>query len=766
MSRRRLRRTALLSLGVIGALVAGIAPTPAAADDVPLQAFTTGVLGDMVWLDRDFDGVFDGGEVGLAGIDVTVSWNGGSNSSSTTTGADGTWTVGSLPFDIALTVTVDDTDLPGNMTPTHDLDDSVLSGPIATPHSAQVTLTAGAPTNTDLDFGYLGLGRVGDGLWLDVDGDGNPTPEPDDVDLAGVDVVVQWLNPNGGTDLEVTVATDGTGFWLVQGLPAGDVTVTPDPATLPGGVVAVLDADGGADGTVTVDLTDDPGTVGVDESVRTDLDFAYAGTGSISGLVWNDENGDGGSSGEPGIAATAVTLEWTDSVTSSTNTWSTTTDGSGVYDVTMLPAGFYRVSNPDLTSGGWSPTDDADGVADGAANLNLSAGQDMSLAHFGWRQTADVRVVASSLSTLRIGETGSFAVQVDNLGPGTATGPVVVVHDLGPGLVFDSVGGPGAAAWSCVADPAPSADTVRCTYTPGDLGVMGTGYDLVVMPSAAAAPTASLSSSVSSTSADPVAANDDHGAVASAPLAEINVAMTRLDALNAGALVTYRIVVSNDGPSPTNGAITLRDDLPSGLLFDDFSGAGWNCAMNSGDVVCVLIGTLGVGESSTVDLDLVVTASEGQSIVNSATATGGNEVGGTPLDQGAVDAEVGVANDGLSETVGAPAAPTTTVAPVTTTTPGATTPSTTPGSTTTTAPGATTTTSPGGSATTAPDGSAGGSGDAGTDLDGDGLPDELARTGAGEVLLWFVVLALSAGAIMTWATRPLRRPKAGAHWGQ
>ena len=765
MLRRRDRRIQMLLAAVLSATSAVVL----VANDVGAQDFTvqtTGVLGDRIWLDLDFDGELDAGEIGLAGIDVTVSWNSGTSSTTVTTGSDGTWTVGSLPFDTVLTVTVDDTDLPNNVTPTHDLDDSILSGPIATPHAADVTLTSGAPTNNDLDFGYIGLGSVGDSIWLDIDGDGNSTMESGDVALVGVDILVEWPGPNGGDPLAITVTSDGSGFWNVQGLPGGIVTVTPDPATLPNGVVATYDADGLVNGIATMDINDDPGTVGVNEGTRMNVDFAFAGTGSIGGLVWSDVNADGSNSGESGVAATTVSIEWTDGVTSTVGSWTTDTDGGGGYLAGNLPAGSYRITMPDLVTALWSPTVDPDGVDDGTGNLALTAGQNLLSSDFGWRQVADLSVTAIALNEFRIGEADSFAVQVDNDGPGSAIGPVTVVHDLGPGLTFDGITGPGAAAWTCAADPAPNADIVRCTFAAGDMPVGGSSYSLVVTPGAAAAPEATVRSTISSVSADSNTSDNTHDAAADAPLAELELTMTRLNPLASGALVTYRLGVTNTGPSPTSGAVVVNDDLPDGLLYDDYDGDGWSCAVSSGDVVCVHVGVIPVSATANIDLHLVVTAAPGATIENTATATGGNEVGGTPLDQATVDAEVGAATDDLAETVGSIATTSTTAAPTTTTSPGSgTTTTTTPGATTTTTPGATTTTdgSAGGSGAEG-DGSTGGDGDGATDADG--APAELARTGIAEMFLWFTVLALAAGGIMTWATRPLRRPKAGAHWGQ
>ncbi len=503
LSRRILAGGILLAAAVVTPLVM---PSTASADN-EFTAFTTGVLGDSVWLDVDYDGVFDPEEIGLEGVGITVSWNSGFNAVATTTGANGVWSVGSLPFDTILTVTVDDTDLPDNVAPTADFDDPI-GGSIATAHSAQITLTAGVPTNQNLDFGYIGLGRVGDAVWFDVDGDGASAAEVGDLMLEGIDIVVTWTDPVSSDVLEIIATTDDNGFWIAQGLPAGNVVITPDPATLPGGIVGTYDADGGNDGTVTVDLTDNPGTGGVDESTRFDIDFAWTGTGSIGDLVWLDVNADGSSAGESGVSATTVELTWTDPISPNTYTFTATTNGSGIYSAPRLPAGPYQVSAPDMLSGGFSPTYEVDGLANGIALVTLPIGGNLTTVDFGFRSQADLSIEVTVAQDFRIGEANEFEVVVENLGPGSADAPIQVVHNLPSGMTFDSITGGGAAAWSCAADAPPNANLVRCNFTGVGLSNgSGSLYNLSVDVDELAVPSKVLSSSIASGSLDAVGAN-------------------------------------------------------------------------------------------------------------------------------------------------------------------------------------------------------------------------------------------------------------------
>ncbi|MCP3939412.1 MAG: hypothetical protein GY708_29035 [Actinomycetia bacterium] len=751
---------AALAVPALG-LVLAVLATPAVATDFTVQS--TGVLGDRVWLDADFDGVFDVGEVGLAGIDVNLAWNdGGAQAATTTTDANGVWSVGSLAFDVPITVTVDSADLPGNMDQTHDYDDSVLSGPIGTAHSAVVTLTAGAPTNNDLDFGYVGAGQVGDTVWMDIDGDGAAAPEVEDLLLEGVEVTVTWPGANGGSDFVTTATSDANGFWVVQALPEGTVTVDVDAGTLPGGVLGTLDPDGGMDNTASIVLVDDLGT-GEDETLNYDVDFAWTGAGSIGDRVWYDTDGDGVQDGdELGIDAMTVEVIWYDAQ-SDPHTWTATTDTSGAYSIPRLPSGFVSVSVPTAAGAGYVATYDADLAHDGTASLSLGSGEDLTNVDFGFRDAADMAVSVTNGGDFRLGETNSWSIEVENLGPGVANGAVEVAAVLPVGTSYFAISGSGAASWSCTPQVSPNEHLVDCTYTPGSIASGNSAsFDLDVSVTATAAPSAELQVSVTANSSDATPGNNSDADTADVPLAELAVSMSRLDDLVAGDVVTYRMAVTNNGPSISSGGITLVDELPDGLAFDSFSGDGWTCGPSFGDVVCVHLGVIPVTLTANVDLDLVVLAAAGDSVANTVTVTGGNEVNGSQLDAGAIQAAVGIVDDSMNDTVqsgsGSTTSTTATSTTTTTTVAGGGETTTTSTTTTTTSAGGSgsTTTSVGGATSTTLDGGVGSG--AGT-LDGG--PDELARTGLdiATLLALYTVIAMSAGAILVFATRPIRRAK-------
>ncbi|MCS6938969.1 MAG: SpaA isopeptide-forming pilin-related protein, partial [Roseiflexus sp.] len=173
---------------------------------------------------------------------------------------------------------------------------------------------------------------IGDRVWLDRNGDG--VQDAGEPGLSGV-IVYLDLNNNGVRDPnEPFDATDASGNYLINGLPAGTYTVRVDAATLPGGVSATYDLDGIATPGVVAGVTLSTG------QARTDVDFGYQGSASIGDRVWNDANANGiQDAGETGVSGIVVALY------DSTGTLliTTTTDLNGNYLFDGLPAGTYSV---------------------------------------------------------------------------------------------------------------------------------------------------------------------------------------------------------------------------------------------------------------------------------------------------------------------------------------------------------------------------------------------------------------------------------------
>ncbi|MGL5910559.1 MAG: SdrD B-like domain-containing protein, partial [Phycicoccus sp.] len=243
-------------------------------------------------------------------------------------------------------VTVDTATLPPNVNQTYD------PNGVATPHAADAALATGQ-VRTDVDFGYRGAAAVGDRVWLDANRNG--VQDAGEAGVPGAVVQLELAGPDGvlGTadDFRLTTTTGANGEYLFEGLPvygrSGDafratVLSLPAPGVLP---VSDLDSPVGAGDTTAT------GTLAPNQ-VRSDVDFGYAGVGSIRGVVFGDPNNDGlPQPGEPPIPGTVLVLvlEGTDVYGNPVRDPLTggpltaTTDAAGNYAFADLPAGFYSV---------------------------------------------------------------------------------------------------------------------------------------------------------------------------------------------------------------------------------------------------------------------------------------------------------------------------------------------------------------------------------------------------------------------------------------
>ncbi len=279
----------------------------------------TGEIGDYVWYDANGNGVQDSGEAGIPGVTVTL---GGAASASTTTDANGAYLFSGLAAG-SYTVTV-----------------AAPAGYVATPSGlggdpnldsngspASVTLATNSSVDHTIDFGYTkNVGKIGDYVWYDANGNGiQDSGEPG---IAGVTVTLCG-------DASATTTTNASGAYLFSGLGAGNYTVT---VGTPAGYVPSASNAGANQG---VDSNGSPASVSLaaNNSVDLTIDFGFTkNSGKIGDYVWYDKDRDGIQEwGEYGIAGVVVTLSGPVNATATTNS-------SGAYLFTGLPAGTYTVT--------------------------------------------------------------------------------------------------------------------------------------------------------------------------------------------------------------------------------------------------------------------------------------------------------------------------------------------------------------------------------------------------------------------------------------
>ncbi|MGB1253543.1 MAG: SdrD B-like domain-containing protein, partial [Candidatus Promineifilaceae bacterium] len=326
-------------------------------------AENAGTIGNQLWLDTDGNGIYDpdNGEKGIPGVTVVLLNASGTAIFTTTTNSDGTYSFDSLPAG-NYTVVVPNTP-PGLVstilgTPGADNHNQGMSYPVSLGED-EIDMTA--------DFGFAVPASIGDFIWYDIDGDG--VQDPDEGGLANMTVVLYDIN---GTPI-MTTTTDANGSYLFDELSPGTYSV---------GVVAGtngLTATNGPDTyTAGTPITLSPG------EDYTDGDFGYqmqptTGNAVIGDTVWVDANGDGvQDAGEAGIEGVLITI------TDGTNIYTTTTDASGHYLITV-PTGSYTITA--TAPAGMSQTYDHDGTLDNSTTVTLLDGDQFLGADFGYNET-------------------------------------------------------------------------------------------------------------------------------------------------------------------------------------------------------------------------------------------------------------------------------------------------------------------------------------------------------------------------------------------
>jgi len=223
-----------------------------------------------------------------------------------------------------------------------------------------------------------------------------------------------------------------------------------------------------------------------------------------------------------------------------------------------------------------------------------------------------------------------FSIVVSNTGTGPTTGAVTVTDTLPAGLQPTDVS---ATSWTCNL----AGQTASCSRS--DALGPGTSYDVIRLSVNVAgnAETTTNSASVSGGGdANQHTASDR--VVISSPGVP-NLVMVKQhdgDFFQGQVGAAYRLRVENHGQAPSNGPITVTDDVPAGLQPTSATGDGWNCAIAGQHVSCTRTDALQPGTSSPLIHLLVNVSPTATSVVNVATLGGGNDI--TPIENTASDA--------------------------------------------------------------------------------------------------------------------------------
>ncbi len=484
-----------------------------------------------------------------------------------------------------------------------------------------VTVAAGVIAAEDLPA------NLGDFVWSDADGDGiQDAGEP------GAHAIPVALS--GSVALSTT--SDVNGVYLFPAQLPGSYTLTVSP---PAETELSPEEQGGD---TELDSNFDPADGQADvsftlEDLSIDAGLRSFTPVSISGLVFEDLNGDGSPTGDPAFPMVTIEL-WRDGgdgapdfgVGDDLAVGSTASGPAGLFGFSNVGGGRYFVRQI-VPAGAVQTTTPA------VFGVTTESGVDVTGLVFGNIRIVDIAVtVAESIDPVVAGSGAGnlvYTVTATNNGPADATGVTVSeVLTLPAGASVDSVVPSGAGSW---AGP---------TWTIGDLA--GGASETLTVTLTVAASTAAGSNVIGSTATvtalnetDTSAANDTSTETTSVSR-EVDLEVSTTESIDpvvagsgAGNLV-YTVTATNNGPSDASG-VTLSEilTLPDGVTVDSVTPSAGSFA----DPTWTL-GDVAAGASETLKVTLTVDNSTvfGTDVIDStATITAVNETDTVPANDSA-----------------------------------------------------------------------------------------------------------------------------------
>ena len=300
-------------------------------DDSASVTVTKSSITGTVYNDQNNNGVINSSEHGIAGVTVSISgtdtW-GNTVNESEVTDSDGGYTFNNLPSSTNYVITEAQ---PNNFN--DGLDNA--SGTVV-PNSATSDVISSITLVTDTvltayDFGNLGLASLAGSVWNDLNNDGNRDAE-EILGISGVLITLTGSETVSGEAINLTTTTDTNGDYQFRNITAGTYVISEtQPITWRDGSEQL----GNAGGSTSNDVFSN--VVVTATQSATDYSFGEQG-GTLSGKVYRDANNNGAiDTGEAAIPSVTVTLTGLDA-DSNDITLTTTTNNSGDYSFTGVPA--------------------------------------------------------------------------------------------------------------------------------------------------------------------------------------------------------------------------------------------------------------------------------------------------------------------------------------------------------------------------------------------------------------------------------------------
>ena len=302
-------------------------------------------LGDRVWIDRNYNGLQDNGELNVSGVTVTLVTDGVAVAETRVTDANGTYIFDDLAPGHQYSVEFSNLPVGYKFTQqdiggddTIDSDVNVTTGRA----SGQTPLVLSADENLSFDAGIYLPVVIGDRVWEDSNANGIQDAGEPGINGVGVELYID------GVASGITTSTAGGGLYsFIDLLPNHSYTVaftslpaSPKPYNITTTDVGSNDAEDSDIVALNIPIQATP-TMFSGDSNET-LDAGFYRTASMGNRVWIDANGNGlQDGGESDVSGVTVRL-----YDVATNTLQDTniTDANGLYHFdNLIPSSYYVI---------------------------------------------------------------------------------------------------------------------------------------------------------------------------------------------------------------------------------------------------------------------------------------------------------------------------------------------------------------------------------------------------------------------------------------
>ena len=534
----------------------------------------------------------------------------------------------------------------------------IINGtPQAVEQEAVIPYAGDTDEGYEVVFGNIGYADIRGKKFHDLDADGvRDAAEPG---LSGVTIELTGdIDGDGDVDA-VSIVTDASGEFSFVGLAPDDYTVTetdwPAGSWIP-----------------ATPISSGPHSLNAGDSLDLGWVFGNFLTSSIQGYKFNDLDGNGADDAEPRLAG--WTIEVWDVSDAPVFLAATVTDDSGIYAFTGIAPGDtwavcelladgYEQSFPSAITLPPEGVQLFDCSRLGASygpygyQFTPSSGDEFLDNHFGNFQSGppDLQIRKDD-SGVSVGAGGTiiYAIEMENVGPGAATG-VMITDTVPVGTTFNA--SLSSSGWTC-ADGSPAGTTCEFDISAAIGGEFPGNSELSVIETFAVDVVVPLPDGLTFI-VNAVAIGDDgaHGpdvnpgdnfSVAVTPLQFPDLQIRKDDSgvsVGAGGTIIYAIEMENVGPGAATG-VMITDTVPVGTTFNaSLSSSGWTCADGSPagttcefDISAAIGGEFpGNSELSVIEtfaVDVVVPLPDGLTFIVNAVAIGDDGAHGPDVNPG------------------------------------------------------------------------------------------------------------------------------------